>query len=127
VTSSSTLQALLGAPVRTKDLRLGTVTGVYGDAEFDRVIGLEVTNVDGRQRFLPWVASRIEGGVVWVQSAFLLVETGELHGYERLGARLVRDPADLEGLAVGDEGRVERHAGGGGGVSLEVASGTPVS
>jgi len=37
-------------------------------------------------------------------------ETDE-YGYERLGARLVRDPADLQGLAVGDEGRVERGAG----------------
>lgn len=123
MTSVPLLRALLGAPVRLHDLRLGTVTGVYGDASFARVIGLEVTSPDGRRRLLPWVAARVEEGVVHLQSALVLVETGELEGYGRLGARVARAPAELDGLGVGPEGRVERRDGSNG-VSLEVVSGT---
>lgn len=115
---------LLGRTVRLRpsDLRVGTVTGVYGDAGFERVIGLEVSSPDGRRRFLPWVASSLDEGGVRVESAFLLVDPGELDAYMRLGARLVRDPAELDGLTVAPDGRIERPRGDG--VSLELASGT---
>lgn len=120
------LQRLLGAPVRLHDLRLGTVTGLYGDASFARIIGLEVTSPDGRRRFLPWVAADVEKGIVHLQSALVLVETGDLEGYGRLGARVVRTPSELDGLSVDPEGRVERRDELNG-VSLEVVSGTPLA
>ena len=121
MTSPPLLGALLGAPVRLNDLRLGTVTGVYGDAGFERVIGLEVTSPDRGRRFLPWVAVGIEDGVVRLASPFVLVDTGELDGYLRLGARVARDPAQLDGLGVGPDGRVEP------GPSAEVVSPEPAS
>lgn len=100
------LGALIGRPVSVHDVRLGTVTGVYGDGRFARVIGLEVSSPDGRRRFLPWVVSRADDGTVAVQSAFLLVDVGELDSYLRLGARLERDPAALAGLSATPDGRV---------------------
>lgn len=119
------LGALLGRSVRLRlsDLRVGTVTGVYGSPGFERVIGLEVSGRDGRRRFLPWVASAFDDGAVRLQSAFLLVDTGELDAYMRLGARLARDPAELAGLTVATDGRIGR---GNDGVSLQLAPGTPV-
>jgi hypothetical protein len=115
------LDELLGTPVRLLlgDVRVGTVTGVYGSEGFGRAIGLEVAGPDGRRRFLPWVASVFDGDVVRVRSALLLVETGGRDSYMQLGALLARDPRDLEGLAASSTGRVEH------GVSLEAASGTP--
>lgn len=117
------LADVLGAAVCVGDLRVGAVTGIFGDAGFGRVIGLEVTGHDGTRRFLPRVAAPVRGRVVQLPSAFVLVETGELDGYGRLGAVVVRDPLQLAGLGIDSDGHVHRPAGPDG-VSLEVASGT---
>lgn len=120
------LAEVLGAAVRMRDLRVGTVTGVFGDADFVRMIGLEVTSADGVRRFLPRVAAPMREGVVRLGSTLVLVETGELDGYGRLGARVVRDPMQLAGLGVDPDGRIVR-VGGDRGVSPDAASGISVA
>jgi hypothetical protein len=122
VTSLPRLEDLLGVPVRAHELRLATVTGVVFDARWERLLGLEATGRDGVRRFLPWVAVELHDGIVAVGSPFVLVDTGELDGYVRLGAMVVRDPLQLAGLGVGSGGeitRADRLAG----VSQEVGSG----
>ena len=98
----------LGTAVRVRDVRVGTVTGVLGDRGFERVIGFEVTSRDGRRRFLPWVGAPVRDGSLSLGSALVLVETGELDAYRRLGAVVVRDPMQLDGLGIDSDGRVER-------------------
>ena len=90
--------------MRPHDLRLGTVTGVVFDARRERVLGLEVACRDGVRRFLPWVAVELVGNATAIASPLVLVDTGELDGYARLGAVVVRDPLQLAGVDVGREG-----------------------
>jgi hypothetical protein len=90
---------LLGAPVRVHDLRVGTVTGAFADSGLRGLIGLEVTGRGGSRWFLPLVAASWEEGVVRLGSALVLVETGDLEGYGRLGAVLIRDEEQLRALA----------------------------
>jgi hypothetical protein len=125
VTSLPRLEEVLGAAVRANELRLATVTGVVFDARWERLLGLEATGRDGIRRFLPWVAAELHGGVVGVVSPFVLLDTGELDGYVRLGAMVVRDRMQLAGLGVGTGGeitRADRLAG----VSQEVTSGIEI-
>jgi hypothetical protein len=95
---------VLGAPVRVGDFRVGTVTGVVGDGPVERLIGLEVTGRNGQRWFLPSVAASHEDGGIDVHSTLVLVETGDLEGYGRLGAVVIRDAAALEHLAVDEDG-----------------------
>jgi hypothetical protein len=95
---------LLGVPVRVGDLRVGTVTGVVGDGSIKRLIGLEVTGRNGQRWFLPSVAGSHDGGGIDVHSTLMLVETGDLEGYGRLGAVVIREAAALEHLAVDEDG-----------------------
>ena len=114
---------LLWAPVRVHDLRVGTVTGVLADAGFDRIIGVEVSGRADKRWFLPLVAaSQGEDGVVRLDSTLVLVETGDLDGYGRLGAVVLRDEERLLGVTVDAHGRVQRDARG---VSAGGAVGTP--
>jgi hypothetical protein len=53
----------------------------------------------------------------------MLVETGDLEGYGRLGAVVIRDPEELEHLAVDEDGTFLRDSPS---VSLPAAAGTPV-
>ena len=125
MTSLPRLEEILGAAVRANELRLATVTGVVFDARWERLLGLEATGRDGIRRFLPWVAAELHGGVVGVVSRFVLLDTGELDGYVRLGAMVVRDRMQLAGLGVGTGGeitRADRLAG----VSQEVTSGIEI-
>ena len=123
MTSLPRLGDVLGAAVRARDLRLGTVTGVVCDTHFERLLGLEATGRDGVRHFVPWVVvDEFHDEAVAVPSPFVLVDTGELDGYARLGAVLVRDPIQLAGLGVGPGGEIT-HGAGGRGVSSEVASG----
>ena len=122
MTSLPRLDHVLGAAVRAHELRLATVTGAVFDARWERLLGLEATGRDGVRRFLPWVAAEVHDGIVAVVSPFVLVDTGELDGYVRLGAMIVREPMQLAGLGVGSGGeitRADRLAG----VSQEVGSG----
>jgi hypothetical protein len=114
---------LLGLPVRVGDLRVGTVTGVVGDGPVERLIGLEVTGRNGQRWFLPSVAASHDSGGINVHSTLMLVETGDLEGYGRLGAVVIRDPEELEHLAVDEDGTFLRDNPG---VSLPAAAGTPV-
>lgn len=116
------LDKVFGAAVRAHELRLATVTGTVLDARWERLLGLEATGRDGIRRFLPWVAVELHDGIVAVVSPFVLVDTGELDGYVRLGATVVRDPMQLAGLGVGSGGEITR-AHGLAGVSQEVGSG----
>jgi hypothetical protein len=116
---------VLGAPVRVRDVRLGTVTGVVGDGPVERLIGLEVTSRDGRRWFLPSVAVSHEAGAIHVHSTLVLVETGDLEGYGRLGAVVIRDPAELERLVVDEDGRFLRD--GAESDSLPAPAGTPLA
>ena len=122
MTSSDRLADVLGVAVRVRDLRIGTVTGVVGDTGFERVIGLEVMSPDGGRRFLPMVAATFEKGGVQMRSSLVLVETGDVAGYGRLGAVVARDPVRLAQLVMEQDGRVlaaeDRR-----GVSLNGASG----
>jgi hypothetical protein len=122
MTSPPRLGDVLGAAVRARGLRLGTVTGCVCDARWERLLGLEVTGADGIRRFLPWVAVELREGMVGIGSSLLLVDTGELDGYVRLGAVVVRDPMQLAGLGVGPGGEIT-HGEGDPGVSSEVGSG----
>ena len=106
MTSTSRLQDVLGTAVRAHDLRRGTVTGVVFDAGRERVLGLEATGRDGVRRFLPWVAVELAGDGTAIGSPLVLVDTGELDGYARLGAVVVRDPLQLAGVGVGREGAI---------------------
>jgi hypothetical protein len=115
---------VLGAPVRLRDVRVGTVTGIVGDGLVQRLIGLEVTGRDGRRWFLPSVAASHQPGAVHVDSTLVLIETGDLEGYGRLGAVVIRDPAELERLVVDEDGRFLRD--GSESVSPPAAAGTPI-
>jgi hypothetical protein len=116
---------VLGAPVRVRDVRAGTVTGVVGDGRVERLIGLEVTSRDGRRWFLPSVAASLEAGAVHVDSTLVLVETGDLEGYGRLGAVVIRDPSELESLVVDEAGKFQRDPSQN--VSLPAPAGTSVA
>lgn len=122
MTSLPRLGDVVGAAVRAHDRRLGTVTGVVCDARWERLLGLEATGKDGTRRFLPWIAVELRDDVVRIASSFLLVDTGELDGYVRLGAVIVRDPMQLDGLGVGPGGEIT-HGNGDPGVSRKVGSG----
>jgi hypothetical protein len=112
-------------PVRVRDVRVGTVTGIVADGPVGRLIGLEVTGRDGRRWFLPSVAASHEAGVVRLHSTLVLVETGDLEGYGRLGAVVIRDPSELDRLAVDEDGRFQPD--GVESVSLPASAGTPVA
>jgi hypothetical protein len=94
-----------------RDLRIGTVTGAFADRALRHLIGLEVTGRAGVRWFLPLVAASWNEGVVRLDSALVLVETGDLEGYGRLGAVLVRDAERLSALADAEDG-VDRRAPG---------------
>jgi hypothetical protein len=83
--------------VRPHDLRLGTVTGVVFDAGRECVLGLEATGRDGVRRFLPWVAVELAGNAADRLAAGSR-RHGELDGYARLCAVVVRDPLQLAGV-----------------------------
>jgi hypothetical protein len=125
VTPVSRPATVLGAPVRVRDLRVGTVRGVLGDGSCERVIGLEVTGRDGRRSFLPFVAASHDDGSVLLDSSLVLVETGDSEGYGRLGAVVVRNPAQLAGLVLNERGRILREEPYG--VSLPAAAGTSLA
>ena len=91
------LADLLGAAVQVRTVRVGEVVGVFLDRTGRRAIGLELSS-GGLRRFLPWVAARVEGGVVVVESSLVIVDDGE--SYERLGARRIRDAASLRALCA---------------------------
>lgn len=106
MTPTCRLEDVLGRAVRAHDLRLGTVTGVVFDAGRERVLGLEVAGRDGVRRFLPWVAVELVGNATAIASPLVLVDTGELDGYARLGAVVVQDPLQLAGVGVARDGAI---------------------
>lgn len=89
-------------------VRVGGVTGIVGDRGFERIIGFHVANGDRRGLFLPWIASRLQDGIVHAESSLALIDVGELESYARRGARIVRAPDDLQALTVSREGVVSR-------------------
>lgn len=106
MTPTRRLEDVLGSAVRAHDLRLGTVTGVVFDAGRERVLGLEATGRDGVRRFLPWVAVELAGNGTAIGSPLVLVDTGDLDGYARLGAVIVRDSLQLAGVDVSRDGAI---------------------
>ncbi len=98
------LAELLGAAVWVGHSRVGEVVGVYVDRDGRRAIGLELSSVGGARRFLPWFAVRREGRAVLVESALVIVDDGG--GYERLGARSIRDPVALRALRARPDGEL---------------------
>ncbi|HXF98504.1 MAG TPA: hypothetical protein VNJ46_07830 [Gaiellaceae bacterium] len=63
------------------------------------MLGLEVTGRGGVRRFLPWVAARVEGGVVRAPTPLVLMDEGE--SYLLRGARLLRGPLAAEAREAG--------------------------
>jgi hypothetical protein len=96
---------LLGRAIRVGTVRVGEVTGVLVDAGQLRPIGLEVASGGGARRFLPWFAASVEPEGVRIESALLLVD--EVDAYERLGARTLREPEELDELAARSDGRLD--------------------
>jgi hypothetical protein len=99
------LGRVLGAEVRLEGGRVGEVAALVLDARRQHVIGLEVRGVDGRRRFLPWIATAFDQGVVTPSSSLVLVED-DLEGYSRLGAAIVRDANEVRLLSVDRDGKV---------------------
>lgn len=66
----------------------------------------------------------VREGVVVIDSALVLFESGELDGYVRRGAVVIRDPRQVAGHAVDAGGGVTRQEGDRG-VSLRGAPGMP--
>lgn len=104
-TGTSTLAAVLGSTVEVGAEGVGEIAGVYVDRVRERVIGLEVASAGGARRFLPWVAARFGPRTVSIDSPRFLVDDGE--SYQRLGAELLRDMAELAELRVRLDGSLE--------------------
>jgi hypothetical protein len=102
------LAGVLDAQVRVGDVRVGRVTGVLLDAARSRVLGLEVESGDLVRRFLPWVAASVANGVVRVRSALFLVDWSDT--YDREGAFVARDPAELDGFRCDGDTTPNGHA-----------------
>lgn len=106
MTRSIRLAEVLGAPVHIDGVRVGEVAAVVADAQFERVVGLEVVGVDFRRKFLPWLAFTFTHGDVQPTSVLVLFEMSELDDYRRLGERVVQDGDGLERLRVTLDGRI---------------------
>lgn len=113
------LAGLVGATCSVRGVRVGDVTGVVVDPDFIRVLGLDVHSVDGRRRFLPWVAAEQGPYGVDVDSAYLLVDAGD--SYTRRGARCIREAAELSSRCADLHGRIARRKV----VSIGLRAGTP--
>ena len=121
MTALDSLGSVVGAPVRVGDIRVGEVAGVLVDASQRTAIGLVIAGPGAARRFLPWIASTFEGGVVHAGSALLLVDASD--SYERRGAVVVDAAHDLASVAVAADGRLSEP---GSVVSPDVAAGTPL-
>jgi hypothetical protein len=96
--------ALLRRPVVFRDIRLGTVVEVLFDREVSRILGLDVLCGDRNRRFLSLAACEVEGSLVRVESAFVLVAE-ELEFYRSRG-RALTALANWKTIVVAPEGRV---------------------
>ena len=93
-----TAESLLGSRVRIATISVGAVQGVVVHGGTRRAIGLEVVGVDRRRRFLPWAAVEQADDDVRARSAFMLLD--DWSSYERNGALVVRERAELAGLEL---------------------------
>ena len=98
----SRLEDVLGSGAAARP-PAGDGDGVVFDAGRECVLGLEATGRDGVRRFLPWVAVELAGNAADRLAAGSR-RHGELDGYARLCAVVVRDPLQLAGVDVGREG-----------------------
>ena len=94
------LQGVLGRPVLVCDEVVGHVRGVFLDGTGSRPIGLEVVSPGRTNRFLPWVAAKLDGGALVAASAFLLFDSCE--PYLERGAVLCREADELDRLSEPD-------------------------
>jgi hypothetical protein len=83
---------VLGLPVRSSGVRLGSVSAVWVDA--DRVVvGLEVASAwEGTPQFLPAQAASVEDGAV-IANALTFLTPSLASFYERNGAQRITLPA----------------------------------
>jgi hypothetical protein len=96
--------ALLRRPVVFRDIRLGTVVEVIFDRDVSRILGLDVLCGDGSRRFLSLAACEVEGSLIRVESALVLVAE-ELEFYRNRG-RALTALANWPGVIVAPDGRV---------------------
>ena len=84
---------LLHAPVLVRGIRLGEVEDVIFAASEPTIIGLDVRCGDGANRFLPFSTARVNGEAIEIESALILLDTGELGFYRANGRSLAAMPA----------------------------------
>ena len=95
---------LLRRQVVFRDIRLGAVVEVIFDRDVTRILGLDVLCGDHKRRFLSLAACELEGRVVRVESALVLVAE-ELEFYRTRG-RALTALANWPTVLVSPEGRV---------------------
>lgn len=98
--------ALVGAPVRVRGLRVGTVVDLIADVSLERLLGAEVQTLADQRRFLPWAAADASASGVDVDSALVLLDVPELDWYADRGARLSGRDELRAGLVVRAGGRL---------------------
>jgi hypothetical protein len=88
---------VLGVGVRIQGQCVGHVSGLVLDASRTDVLGLEVTSVDARRRFLPRVAASSADGMVEADSVLHFVDS--MDTYVSRGAYVCRraQPTDARG------------------------------
>ena len=100
---------LLGLPVRSSGVRLGTVSAIWVGAD-RKVVGLEVTSAwAGDLRFLPAHAAAVENGAVTASAPSFLTPAAAAF-YERNGARRITLPPSetrFRRRATGVRGRTQ--------------------
>ena len=100
------MSAMLGASVYAVGNHVGVVTDVYADESVAHVIGLEVTGLNARRWFLPWVATTFEDGTAQAMSPLVFIPAEQLDFYIERGVRLSED--GVGDILVRPDGRVAR-------------------
>ena len=100
--SDGRARALLGLPVCSDGVRIGTVGAVWIDAA-DGVLGIELTGSrNGTSRYLPFAAARL-GDLAVHTSSLAVLGAGPTTFFEEHGARRVSatQPVGLGRVAAG--------------------------
>ena len=79
------MEELLWQNVAMNGITVGRVVDLILDREHGDVIGFEVRCEDGRHRYLPRAAARIEGDSVSIDSPLALLDSEQLDFYRRRG------------------------------------------